>query len=363
MNKQRILIVDDIPANIDVLAGVFAQDYELSVAMNGREALDFIAGDDALPDLILLDVMMPEVDGFETCRRLKADPATSMIPIIFITARGEQDDEAHGLDLGAVDYITKPFQPKLVSARVRNHLELKRYRDNLEELVEERTRVLALTQEVTIQSMATLAEYRDPETGGHIKRTQTYVRFLAEKVRLMNYEDANYTVEDVKLLYRSAPLHDIGKVAVPDYILLKPGKLTPEEWVEMKKHPQYGRDTIAQQEKMLGANSFLHYARDIAYGHHEKWDGSGYPEGLSGADIPLPARMMAIADVYDALISKRVYKPPFPHAKAIEIIREGEGGHFDPTLARIMLDNHDEFRKIALEFADFQEERDVLSRA
>jgi putative two-component system response regulator len=234
------------------------------------------------------------------------------------------------------------------------------HRDHLEELVKERTMQLELTQEVTIESMGTLAEYRDPETGGHIKRTRHYVKALAK--HLQNHPKFKDFLTDavVDLLYKSAPLHDIGKVGVKDSILLKPGKITDEEFNEMKKHAAYGRDVIAIQEEKLGEDSFLHHAGLIAGSHHEKWDGSGYPDGLAGDDIPIEGRLMAIADVYDALISRRVYKPPFPHEKAVAIIAEGKGRHFDPDMVDAFLALEDTFRQIGYEYADFDEERENL---
>ncbi|MBU2551943.1 MAG: HD domain-containing protein, partial [Proteobacteria bacterium] len=305
----------------------------------------------------------------EVCRRLKAEKATRNIPIIFVTAMTEVADETKGLELGAIDYLTKPISPPIVKARVRNHLELKLAKEELENQneileikVQERTREVALTQEVTIESMAILAETRDPETGGHIRRTQNYVRALAVHLKDHPKFTDFLNAASIDLLYKSAPLHDIGKVGVPDAILLKPGKLTDEEFVEMKKHTLYGRDSIKNAEKRLGDNSFLGFARDIAYTHHEKWDGSGYPVGLKGEGIPLCGRLMALADVYDALISKRVYKPPFDHGKAVAIITEGRGTHFDPDLVDAFITLEDEFRKIALEFADFEEERAALAR-
>ena len=262
--------------------------------------------------------------------------------------------------MGAVDYLTKPINPDLVRARVRNHLELKQYQDHLENLVKERTRRLALTQAVTIESLATLAEYRDPETGGHIKRTQNYVKALA--VHLKDHPRFRDELNDdvIEMLYMSAPLHDLGKVGVPDHILLKAGKLTDEEFEEMKKHTVYGRDALVITEQKLGEDSFLRYAREIAYTHQEKWDGSGYPSGLKGDDIPLVGRLMALADVYDALISKRVYKPPFPHEKAVQIIIEGRDQHFDPDLVDAFVELQETFRNIALTFADYEEERQML---
>ncbi len=358
LNKQRILIVDDTSENIDVLVDVLS-DYKRSVANNGKKALA-IATSDKPPDLILLDIMMPGIDGYEVCKRLKSFEKTKEIPVIFLTAMTSEESETKGLELGAVDYITKPISPPIVRERVKNHLELKLARECLknqnvvlEEKVRERTKDLVLTQDVTIFSLAVLAEYRDPETGGHIKRTQNYMKALAKKLQKNKNFIGILDDQTIELLYKSAPLHDIGKVAVPDSILLKPGKLNDEEFEEMKKHTVYGRDAILAAEKMLGKEmTFLRYAREIAYGHQEKWDGSGYPQGIKGDDIPLSARLMALADVYDALRSKRVYKPAFPHHKTVEIISGEKGKHFDPVLVDTFLEIEDEFRNIALEYAD-----------
>jgi len=355
----RILLVDDNTTNLQLLHETLdGQGYKLLIAKNGKTALAIAAK--ARPSLILLDIMMPEMDGYEVCRRLKSDESTSQIPIIFITALVDEEDEAKGLRLGAVDYLTKPINPELVRARVRNHLELKLYQDHLENLVKERTRRLALTQAVTIESLATLAEYRDPETGGHIKRTQNYVKALA--VHLKDHPRYRDELNDdiIELLYLSAPLHDLGKVGVPDHILLKAGKLTDDEFEEMKQHTVYGHDALLITEQKLGEDTFLSYAREIAYTHQEKWDGSGYPSGLKGDEIPLSGRLMALADVYDALISKRVYKPPFPHEKAVQIIVEGRGQHFDPDLVDAFVELQERFRNIALTFADYEEERQML---
>ncbi len=360
-SNNSVLIVDDTEANIDILVESLGDVYDLRVATDGQSALDQV--EEEAPDIILLDIMMPGMDGYEVCRTLKASNTSRAIPVIFLTAMTEAQDEKKGLDLGAVDYITKPFNPGLVKARVRNHLELKRHRDHLEEMVAERTRELALLQEVTIESLATLAEYRDPETGGHIKRTKNYVRLLAQ---YFMENDKYLDILDkatIDLLFKSAPLHDIGKVGVPDTILLKPGKLTDEEFVEMKKHTIYGRDAILTALKRLGENSFLRFAKEIAETHQEKWDGSGYPNGLKGEEIPLSGRLMAVADVYDALISRRVYKAPFTHGKAVAIIREGRGIHFDPAMVDAFLALQEEFRKVALQFADYEEERLALAEA
>ncbi len=353
-SNKRILVVDDVPANIRALNEILARDYRISIATSGRDALDVIARE--MPDLILLDIMMPEMDGYQVCHALKADPATREIPIIFVTAMGETEDEARGLELGAIDYITKPISPAIVRARVHNHLKLKMYQNHLENLIAEGVRELELTRDVTIYSMAVLAEFRDPETGGHISRTQNYVRLLADHLRAHPlYCQFIDTQETVTLLYKSAPLHDIGKVGIKDSILLKPDKLTHEEFDEMKLHAVYGHDALQSVETRLGSNSFLRYAKIIAHTHHERWDGSGYPRGLVGEAIPVPGRLMAIADVYDALISKRCYKPAFSHEKAVEIIRQGKNSHFEPELTEVFLQLHEKFREIALEFADNDE--------
>ncbi len=361
LKNRRILIVDDAPENVDVLIEILA-DYKKNVAANGDRALQ-IANSEHRPDLILLDIMMPGIDGYEVCRRLKSSEKTKKIPVIFLTSMTEEENETKGLELGAVDYITKPISSLIVRERVKTHLTLTLARDFLEsqnsileQKVVERTKELVLTQDVTIFSMAVLAEFRDPETGGHIKRTQGYVRALANRLKTSKKFAGIFDNATIELLYKSAPLHDIGKVGVPDSILMKPGKLTDAEFVEMKKHTIYGKDAITAAEKMLGGEStFLRIAREIAGSHQEKWDGSGYPEGLKGDEIPVPARLMAVADVYDALISKRVYKPAFSHGKALSIIVEGKGKHFDPDIIEVFTEITDEFRNIALEFADAEE--------
>jgi len=358
--KAIILVVDDTPDNLTLMSGLLKDNYLVKVANSGARALK-IAQSETPPDLILLDIMMPEMDGYEVCRRLKADNKTRDIPIIFLTAKTEIIDETLGFELGASDYITKPISPPIVLARVETHLAVKRMQDFLKDKntylaseVNKRTAEIMAIQDVTINAMASLAETRDNETGNHIRRTQHYVKVLAEKVRF-NPRFAHFLNDDktIELLFKSAPLHDIGKVGIPDRILLKPGRFEPEEFEIMKTHTTLGRDAILQAEKDLGVEMpFLKYAKEIAYSHQEKWDGSGYPEGLSGDDIPISARLMAVADVYDALISRRVYKAPMPHEKAVEIIKEGKGTHFDPDMADAFLELQDEFKKIAATYAD-----------
>jgi putative two-component system response regulator len=356
--EATILVVDDTPENLSLLNALLRERYRVKIATSGERALSIARS--APPDLVLLDVMMPTVDGYETCRRMKADPLLAGIPVIFLTAKSDVEDEKQGFSVGAVDYITKPLSPSILLSRVRTHVTLKlaqeRLRESndwLEQEVQERTRELEATQEASILALATLAETRDNETGNHIRRTARYVRELALKLRELPEYAAVLDNATVATLVRSAPLHDIGKVGIADSILLKPGKLTPEEFEIMKTHAAIGRDALAKAEALLGAEtSYLGIAKEIAGGHHEKWDGSGYPDGLSGASIPISARLMALADVYDALISKRVYKEAFPREKAEAIILEGRGRHFDPNVVDAFTALKDDFWEIAQKMSD-----------
>jgi putative two-component system response regulator len=359
IKKPVVLVVDDIPSNIDILLETLGGEYEIMVALDGETALEHVRRN--MPDIILLDIMMPVMDGYEVCRRLKSDPSTAEIPVIFVTAMNESVNEEKGLELGAIDYIIKPFSPAIVKARVKNHImfqlakeAVERQNDILEEMVEERTKELNITQNVTIQCMASLAETRDVDTGEHIRRTQFYVRILAEKLKNSSRFSGVLTKENIDLIFRSAPLHDIGKVGVPDNILLKRGPLSPEEFEKMKQHTVYGRNALLDAERMLGTNSFLRFAREIAYTHHERWDGTGYPEGLKGENIPVSGRLMAIADIYDALISPRVYKPAFSHEEAVRIITVGDGrvmpGYFDPEVLEAFMSSLEDFRLITSKY-------------
>ncbi len=356
--QPTVLVVDDTPANLQLLTDLLCELYQVRVAASGSRALAICQSSNR-PDLILLDVIMPGMDGYEVCRQLKASPGTADIPIIFLTARTDAQDEQMGLSLGAVDYISKPISPPILLARVRTHLLAKATADFLrdknvflEQEVERRTEQVREIQDVTILTMASLAETRDNETGNHILRTQHYVRLLAQRLkshpRFVDY----LTDAMIELLYKSAPLHDIGKVGIPDSILLKSGKLDAEEFEIMKTHTTQGRDAIASAELRLGkVVPFLQCAKEIAYSHQEKWDGSGYPEGLAGDDIPIPARLMALADVYDALISRRVYKPAYTHEVSIAIIQEGRGRHFDPDIVDAFMAIHRECQAIAEKYA------------
>lgn len=359
IERESIMIVDDTSLNISLVVEILRDEYNLIVANNGRRALDIIATGKH-PDLILLDIMMPELDGFQVLEKLKADPETAMIPVIFVTARSDVSDETEGLYRGAVDYITKPLNPDLLRARVGTHLRLRRaesmLRDragHLETEVQKRLKEIRLFQDVTVRAMASLAETRDNETGNHILRTQNYVLSLAK--RMASNPKYSGLLDDayVRKLFVSAPLHDIGKVGIPDHILLKPGKLTPEEFEVMKTHTTIGYNSIVRAEASSEIDlNFLDLAKEIALYHQEKWDGSGYPEGLRGEQIPLSARLMALADVYDALISKRVYKDAYSHREAMDIMRKGRATHFDPDIFDHFIEIEDEFVAIAEKYRD-----------
>jgi len=357
--RATLLIVDDMPENLTVLGEILQPQWRVRAANSGRRALQ-IAGGETPPDLILLDVMMPELDGYDVLAALRAEPRTASIPVIFVTAMDATEDEESGLDRGAVDYITKPLRPAIVRARVRTQLELARARARLQEQnrdleaeVARRMRQNQTIQEVSIHALARLAETRDPETGNHLRRTQGYVRTLAEALR-DHPRFADYLQgHTIDLLARSAPLHDIGKVGIPDSILLKPDKLTADEWSVMQTHAQLGAEAIEAAERDVEETvEFLAIAKQIARHHHEKWDGSGYPDRLAGDAIPIAARLMALADVFDALICRRVYKPPLPLAAARAIIVEGSGRHFDPDVVAAFEDAFARFADIARRYGD-----------
>lgn len=356
--KAKILAVDDNIENRVLISALLKREHKVMLATGGQQALDIAKA--KRPDLILLDIMMPEMDGYEVCERLKADPQLAEIPVIFLTAKSQIEDEQRGFEVGAVDYILKPISPPILSSRVNTHLKLAqakevlaRQNEILEEKVKQRTRELEQLQDATMSAMASLAETRDNETGNHIRRTQHYIKALAEQLVAMGHYQDILTPAVIELYYKSAPLHDIGKVGIPDQVLLKPGKLTDEEFTTMKTHAAIGQTVIEIVEDSLDFESdFLKVGKEIASGHHEKWDGSGYPNGLSGEAIPLSARLMAVADVYDALISHRVYKPGFSHEKAVSIITEGAGQHFDPLIVEVFLSIESRFAQIAREFSD-----------
>jgi putative two-component system response regulator len=359
MKKDTLLVVDDTPENLTLMAGILKDEYRVKVATNGAKAIS-IARSVPHPDLILLDIMMPSVDGYEICRRLKASGETRDIPVIFLTALSDLKDEKQGLEVGAVDYITKPISPPILMARVKNHLKLKAAADflrdknsYLEAEVDRRTMQIRAVQEVTILALASLAETRDNDTGNHLKRTQEYIKCLALKLNARDRFSTRLTDSYLSMIIKSAPLHDIGKVGIPDSILLKPGALTNEEFEIMKTHTILGRMAIENAEHSLGYQvDFLRVAKEIALSHHEKWDGSGYPAQLAGEEIPLSARLMAVADVYDSLISRRVYKGPFGHDEAVKIVMDSKESQFDPLIIDAFTECIDEFRTIAARYND-----------
>lgn len=354
-----VLVVDDGEDNRLLLSELLKPLYHVTLASNGQDALLAVSRKDK-PDLILLDVVMPGISGFDVCKQLKSNADTRNIPVIFLTSLDATEDETRGLVLGAVDYINKPINPPVVIARVATHLRLKQVADFLkdknqflEQEVARRTREVMAVQEVTILALTSLAEARDNETGNHIRRTQHYVKALAEHLKDHPRFAGQLDEATRRMLYQSAPLHDIGKVGIPDSILLKPGRLTAEEFEVMKTHTTLGRDAIQRAEDELGMNvPFLRLAKEMAYSHQERWDGSGYPEGRKGEDIPVSARLMAVADVYDALISHRVYKQGMPHATAVQYILAKRGIEFDPDVVDAFAALAEEFRAIASRFAD-----------
>ena len=357
--QYTVLVVDDAKENLDLVSTLLKPKYRVKAAINAEKALKIVLSDDP-PDLILLDIVMPEVTGYELCEKFKNHPGTSDIPVIFLTWMTDVQSEETGLKLGAVDYITKPISPPILFARVDTHLKIKAAKDFLvdkskflETEVNRRTEEIRAILDVTIHSLASLAETRDNETGNHILRTKYYVKALAEKLKHSSRFSDYLTDVRIETIYKCAPLHDIGKVGIPDRILLKPGKLTPEEFDIMKTHALVGSDAITHAEERLGIEvDFLKIAKEIAATHHEKWDGSGYPFGLKGDAIPLSGRLMAVADVYDALISARVYKPAMSHHQAIEMIVQGRGTHFDPDIVDALLQIADEFAAIAEKYKD-----------
>ncbi|MFA9218429.1 MAG: HD domain-containing phosphohydrolase [Sphingomonadaceae bacterium] len=357
--KAIILIVDEAPDNLIVLNGLLQDQYDIKLANNGRLALR-IAQQLPRPDLILLDTALPELDGYSVCQQLKSNPDTAGIPVIFLLGAAAVANERRSFCEGGAEILFKPVVPETLLARVATQLQLRQQRELLqhegrlvEHLVQERTREQGRMLDALVWAMASLVETRNYQTINHLRRVQHYVQALACQLQDHPRFAAELSVAHIALLFKAAPLHDIGKVSIPDAILLKPGRLTDDEFAIMKQHTVYGRDAIAGVEQHLGySNTLLRYAREIAYSHQEKFDGSGYPQGLSGDAIPLSARLMAVADVYDALISKRVYKPAFTHETAIEMVRQGSGEHFDPDVVDAMLMVEEQFMEIATRYRD-----------
>ena len=344
LRRPTVLVADDSPQNIELLSRVLGQDYRIKVATSGEKALT-IAYSDESPDLILLDIMMPDLSGYEVCRRIKANPDRRRIPIIFVTAMSTVEDESMGLSLGAVDYITKPISPALVQARVRTHLALYDQSRELERMVAQRTAELVATRQQIIRRLGRAAEFRENETGNHVIR-------MSHVARLIGLQ-AGLGPESVQLLFQTAALHDVGMIGVPDRVVLKPGVLDDDERKLVQQHSQMGADIIGRHD-----NELLAMARAIAFSHHERWDGSGYPQGLVGDQIPLFGRIVAIADVFDALMSKRPWRGPMTVAQALSTMAEGKGTLFDPALLACFFQQQYEILKVMDLYAD---DRGVLA--
>lgn len=372
MTRPTVLAVDDEPINLSLIAQLLGGEYRVLAARSGPSALALLEKE--LPDLILLDVMMPEMDGYGVLQRLQANARTRHLPVIFVTALGSETDEEHGLARGAQDYVVKPIKPSVLQARVRTHIALKRAQDQLrnqnqwlEAEVERRTRDSLIAQNLTLATLAELAETRDSETGHHIQRTQSYVEILART--LQSHPDFAAELDPAQLdrIVKAAPLHDIGKIGIRDSILLKPGKLTPEEFEIMKTHATIGAEALEHAivkaslpQGLDGSGDgdipevirFLRVAQLIAGHHHERWDGSGYPDRLAGRQIPLPARLMALADVFDALTTRRVYKAGWSPDQAAAHIQAEAGRHFDPDIVAVFIQLREQFAEIAHRLAD-----------
>jgi putative two-component system response regulator len=356
--KPSVLIVDDAPANLTLLGGLLHKSYTVRAVNHGAKAIK--AASDEQPDLILLDIMMPDMSGYDVCRHLKSNEHTKHIPVIFLTSKTEIESEEIGMSLGAVDYITRPINPDILLSRVKAHLLEASYartmrvnNEYLEFEVAKRVRENAALQQVSILALASLSEVRDLDTGNHLRRTQQYVLILARHLRKHPRFFGSLTDKVIELMFKCAPLHDIGKVGIPDRILLKPGRYEPFEFEIMKTHPTLGYEALMHAQEEVGeAIEFLTVAKHMVRSHHEKWDGSGYPQGLAGEEIPVPARLMALADVYDALICRRVYKPGMSHGQAVQIIVQGRGHHFDPDVVDAFLTLSDEFQSIAQRYVD-----------
>ncbi len=349
---RKILIVDDSPEAIDVLANALPKYYKCQAALSGEKAIHLLNKSKVLPDLILLDVIMPGMDGYEVCSCLKSDERLKDIPVIYLSSLTDTKNKVRAFDQGGVDYIEKPFQLEEVRARVDTHLklhffqkELEDYNNNLKQMVEEKVEEISESQIATIFAMAKLAESRDHDTGDHLKRVQTFCQLLAKELSIYSKYKKKINTDFIDNLQKASPLHDIGKVGIRDAILLKPGKLTPEEFEEMKQHTVIGASTLEEVYQKYPSNYFIKIGIEIAKSHHEKWDGSGYPEGLYGDAIPLSAQIVALIDVYDALRSKRVYKEAYSSEKTREIIIQGSGTHFDSRMVETFLKLENEFDK------------------
>jgi len=345
--RDVILIVDDIEINRMILREILQDDYQIVEAGSGSEAFNLLYEEDVSPTVVLLDIMMPGIDGFQVLERMKQENSTKSIPVLFITAADSEEYESRGLKAGAADYVTKPFNHDVVRARVDNHINLARYRHNLERLVAKKAAEVTKTYEQTLEILATIIEYRNLESGAHIRRTTLLTEVMIAKMLDMEKFQPLLQAENVLSLIKASALHDIGKIGIPDAILLKPGKLTAEEFDVIKTHTTIGSQIIKNIASTLPDNDmYLKYANDICNFHHERWDGTGYPCGLKGDEIPLSARIISVVDVYDALVSPRCYKAAFPHDESLRIITEGRSTQFDPDIVDLLPELSEVFKSV-----------------
>lgn len=338
--RKKVLLVDDNPTNLKLARNALMEKYDVFTAPSADKLFQFLEKN--LPDIILLDVLMPEMNGYEAIKILKQNPRSAGIPIIFLTSQNDTNSELEGFTLGAVDYVSKPFSPQLLLKRVDVHVlvesqkkELKYINDHLVQLVEEKTGEVLELQNAVLKTVTNLVEYRDDVTGSHVERAERFLYLLVEEMKEQGVYRDELEAWDIKLFLQSAQLHDVGKIAIRDNILLKPARLTIEEFNEMKKHTTFGETIIDKIQQSAPESAFLTHAKIMAGTHHERWDGSGYPRGLAGTGIPLQGRLMAVADVYDALMAERPYKKAFPLEQVVEIINQGKGGQFDPVLVDV----------------------------
>lgn len=346
MKSKHILVIDDNVTNLKIAEKVLKPYYKVSLLISGAQTLRFLSRNK--PDLILLDINMPDMDGYETLTKIRENPELDNVPVIFLTALSDSESEARSIELGAIDFIIKPFVPQTMLSRVKMHLEFSEYKNDLENKVHEKTEMIEHLQDVMMLSLAELVECRDENTGGHVKRTAEYVKILTEEIVEEGLYSDILTPEYIRDIVRSAPLHDIGKIGINDATLLKAGSLDDEEFEYMKNHAELGGQTLQKMINETNGESFLYIAKDMAHYHHERWDGSGYPCGLKGEEIPISARIMSIADVYDALTTKRPYKEAFEHDVAVKIIIDGKGKTFDPNIIDIFEQIHYKFQLVNL---------------
>ena len=348
--QKHVLVVDDNTTNLKLAENALRAHYKVTLLISGEQALKFLTKN--RPDLILLDILMPGLDGFETIKQIKGNPYTRDIPVIFLTAKTESLDEVNALNLGAADFITKPFVPETMLRRISLQIELSLYRNQLERMVKEQTHIVEKLQDVIVNSITDLVDFRDKVTGGHAKRTAKYFELVVNYLKRVPHYRSMLDSETIENMLRAAPLHDVGKIGINDNVLNKDSGLNNNEFAYMQQHTILGGIAFENALSQLPNNKFLHIAREIALCHHERWGGGGYPNGLVGEQIPFSARIMAIVDVYDALTTKRSYKEPYSHDDAVRTIMQLRGSHFDPMLTDIFLQCSEAFRNLSQSFGE-----------